>query len=219
MKRQIMKVETDQCIGCALCVSACHEGAITMVGGKAKLLREESCDGLGNCATACPAGAIRMVEREAAPFDETLANRAMVKKFLSDFSDADPAYQADHSSTQWPVQLRLAMPNTPNIDGAHLLISAHCCAYVYRDFFTEFIDGKTVLIVCPKLDRFDYTEQLTDILSRNNIASITTTHMSVPCCQGVWQFVECALERIGKDIPWQDITIATDGTLVLKSEE
>lgn len=256
MVRQIIKIDEEKCTGCGLCVTACHEGAIAMVNGKAKLIRDDYCDGLGNCLPACPTGAITFEQREALPYDEAavMANMAasQAQANLAQAQQAEAAkltitkpVHAGHgcacpgskmatitppsetvatsSATssvpvsqlrQWPVQIKLVPVNAPYFEGANLLIAADCCAFAYGNFHQEFIRNRITLVGCPKLDDVDYTEKLTAILTHNNIKSLTITRMEVPCCGGIEHAAKRALQASGKFIPWQVVTISTDGRIV-----
>ncbi len=235
MKRRIIEIDQDKCNGCGACAAACHEGAIAMVDGKAKLMRDDYCDGLGDCLPACPTGAISFVEREAAAYDEqaVLANKR--KKMQQEGmslpggcpgsrmqtlrhpgpSAAAPAPGAVQSRlAQWPVQIKLVPVNAPYFDGAKLLIAADCTAYAYAAFHERFIKGHITLVGCPKLDSVDYSEKLTEIIRRNNIQSVTIVRMEVPCCGGLEHAAKTALQNSGKFIPWQVVTISTDGRIL-----
>jgi len=262
MIRKIIKIDTEKCNGCGLCVSACHEGAIGMVDGKAVLLRDDYCDGLGNCLPVCPANAISFEEREAAAYDEEAVRKNMEKK-ASESKSAEDMHPAEnilqknpekmhfgcpgmrsrvieHKKTsegtneaqtgdnactegkaapvsqlnQWPVQIKLVPVNAPYFNSANLLIAADCTAYAYANFHNRFMKNKITLIGCPKLDEVDYSEKLTAILAGNNIKSITVVRMEVPCCGGIVNAVKSALLRSGKMIPWQVVTISTDGEII-----
>ena len=213
MIRRIITIDESKCNGCGLCAKACHEGAISMVDGKAKLLREDYCDGLGDCLPACPMNAITFVEREAPAYNEAAVLAAKKK------SSATAANQASASPVpgqlqNWPVQIKLAPVNAPYFDGADLLIAADCTAYAYGNFHTDFVNGKITLIGCPKLDAVQYADKLALIFSANNIRSITVTRMTVPCCGGLPYAVKNALEICGKDIPVNIVTINPYGQLV-----
>lgn len=199
MIRKIIQIDEEKCIGCGLCAKACHEGAIGMVAGKAKLLRDDYCDGLGDCLPACPTNAITFVEREAAAYDE-----AAVMENKSKTSQL----------TQWPVQIKLASVNAPYFNQAHLLIAADCTAYAYANFHQDFIRNRITLVGCPKLDATDYSIKLTDILKNNSIQSVTVVRMEVPCCGGIERAVTLALQQSEKFIPWQVVTISTDGRIL-----
>ena len=199
MIRKIIQIDEDKCNGCGLCATACHEGAIGMVNGKAKLLRDDYCDGLGNCLPVCPTGAITFVEREAAAYDET----AVLKN------------QQDKTQLrQWPIQIKLVSINAPYFAGADLLIAADCTAYAYAGFHQDFIRGRIVLVGCPKLDEVDYSEKLTEIIAQNDIKSVTVLRMEVPCCAGIEYAAMTALQNSNKFIPYQVITVSTKGTIL-----
>ena len=235
MIRKIIEINEEKCNGCGLCAQACHEGAIGMVNGKAKLLRDDYCDGLGDCLPACPTGAITFVEREAAAYDEAavLANKeklhahpapafsgcpgSQARQFANRQEEASPSSPAASVKTrlnQWPVQIQLAPVNAPYFDQANLLIAADCCAYAYGDFHNQFMKNKITLIGCPKLDPVDYTEKLTEIIKQNEIKSVTVARMEVPCCGGIEAAVKNALQASGKFLPWQVVTISTDGRIL-----
>ena len=207
MIRKIITIDENKCNGCGLCATDCHEGAIGMVGGKAKLLREDYCDGLGDCLPACPTGAIRFVEREAPAYNEAAVLAA--KK-----AAAAPAAEVPSQLQNWPVQIKLAPVNAPYFDGADLLIAADCTAFAYGNFHGGFMQGKVTLIGCPKLDGVNYAEKLTQIFQHNNIRSITVTRMTVPCCGGLPFAVQTALENCGKNIPLRIAVISPDGQLI-----
>ena len=209
MKRRIIEIDKDKCNGCGACAAACHEGAIAMVDGKAQLMRDDYCDGLGDCLPACPTGAITFVEREAAAYDEA-AVMANKQKMMQENAAAMPAGQVSRLS-QWPVQIKLVPVNAPYFDGAKLLIAADCTAYAYAAFHERFIKGHITLVGCPKLDGVDYADKLTEIIRENDIKSVTVVRMEVPCCGGLAQAAITALKNSGKFIPWQIVTISTDG--------
>ena len=198
MIRQIIHIDEERCNGCGLCAGACQEGAIGIVDGKAKLLRDDYCDGLGNCLPVCPTNAISFIQREAAAFDEAAV-------------EANMKANAESELRQWPIQIKLVPVNAPYFDGAHLLIAADCTAYAYANFHQEFIRNRITLIGCPKLDEGDYSEKLTEIIHQNDIKSVTIVRMEVPCCGGLARAAETALINSGKFIPWQVKIISTDG--------
>ena len=217
MIRRIIRIDEEKCNGCGACADACHEGAIEMIDGKARLMREDYCDGLGDCLPACPAGAISFEEREAPAYNEAavLAARAIARQREEEapqaaFRGAAPASRL----SQWPVQIKLAPVQAPYFAGAHLLVAADCTAYAYGDFHNQFIKNKITLIGCPKLDAVDYSEKLTQILASNDIKSVTVVRMEVPCCGGMEHAVKEALKASGKFIPWQVVTISTDGRIL-----
>lgn len=204
MIRKIIHIDEEKCNGCGLCANACHEGAIDMIDGKAKLVRENFCDGLGDCLPECPTGAITFVEREAPEYDEAAVARAKQEK-----------QQKENGVLQnWPVQIKLAPVQAPYFDGANLLIAADCSAYAYAAFHRDFVKGKITLIGCPKLDSIDYSEKLTQIIKCNSIASVTVVRMEVPCCGGMEYAVKKAIENSGKFIPQQVITVGIKGEIL-----
>ena len=207
MKRRIITIDEAKCNGSGLCAKACHEGAIGMMNGKAKLLREDYCDGLGDCLPACPMNAISFEEREAPAYNEAAVLAAKKSRKVIPFE------KIPSRLTNFPVQIKLVAPNAPYFEGADLLIAADCTAFAYGNFHSDFMGGKVTLIGCPKLDGVNYAEKLTQIFQYNNINSITVTRMTVPCCGGLPYAVKTALENCGKDIPLQIVTIRPDGTL------
>ncbi len=234
MKRRIIEIDREKCNGCGACAAACHEGAIAMVDGKAKLMRDDYCDGLGDCLPACPTGAISFVEREAAAYDEqaVLANKQQkmkregmklpggcpgmqMKTFNHSEQAAAPSAPTEQVSrlAQWPVQIKLVPVNAPYFDGAKLLIAADCTAYAYAAFHEKFMKGHVTLVGCPKLDAVDYSEKLTEIIKENDIKSVTVVRMEVPCCGGLEYAAKTALQNSGKFIPWQVVTITLDGKI------
>ena len=197
MKRRIIEIDQDKCNGCGACADACHEGAIGMLDGKAKLLRDDYCDGLGDCLPTCPTGAITFVEREAAAYDEAAVEANKRKK-----------------NRQWPIQIQLTPVNAPYFDGADLLIAADCTAFAYANFAKEIQKGKITLIGCPKLDPVDYSEKLTAILEQNDVKSVTIIRMEVPCCGGIQNAAVTAMKKSGKFIPWQVLTVSVEGEVL-----
>ncbi len=230
MIRKIIKINEELCNGCGACADACHEGAIELANGKAKLTREDYCDGLGDCLPACPVGAIAFVEREAPAYDEDAVTAAKIKKQGAKLPCGCPgtksrAFRRDETPTsgvsrissqlmQWPCQIKLVPINAPYFDGANLLIAADCTAYAYSNFHTDFIRNHITLIGCPKLDDGDYSEKLTAIIKNNNIKSVKIVRMEVPCCGGIENAAKKAIKDSGKFIPWQVVTISTDGKIL-----
>lgn len=233
MERKIIKIDRDKCNGCGACAAACHEGAIQMIDGKAVLTREDYCDGLGDCLLACPVNAISFEIREAPAYDEqaVLKSKEMKKinqplpcgcpgSQLKEFNKNSETEQKEINLKfqshlrQWPVQIKLVPINAPYFDNANLLVAADCTAYAYGTFHNDFIKNKITLIGCPKLDSIDYSEKLTQIIATNNIKSVTVVRMEVPCCGGIENGVKNALQSSGKFIPWQVVTISTDGKII-----
>ncbi len=231
MIRKIIKIDEEKCNGCGACAAACHEGAIEMINGKAKLTREDYCDGLGDCLPACPTDAISFEEREAPAYNEAAvlaAKKAKAPNKLpcgcpgtnsktihrNNTECTAPAAVAQSQLSQWPVQIKLVPVNAPYFDNANLLVAADCTAYAYGNFHNEFIRNHITLIGCPKLDEGDYSEKLTQIIANNNIKSVTVVRMEVPCCGGIENAVKQALQASGKFIPWRVVTVSTDGRLL-----
>ncbi|MCI5503783.1 MAG: 4Fe-4S binding protein [Anaerobutyricum sp.] len=211
MIRKIIQIDEEKCNGCGACASACHEGAIGMVDGKAKLLRDDYCDGLGDCLPACPTGAISFIEREAAAYDEAAVLAAKSMKRHETISETTTSQESQ--LRQWPVQIKLVPVNAPWFDGAKLLVAADCTAYAYAGFHQDFMKGHVTLIGCPKLDAVDYSIKLTEILRNNDIQSVTVLRMEVPCCGGIENAVKIALQDSGKFIPWNVVTITIEGSI------
>lgn len=212
MIRKIIEINEEKCNGCGACAAACHEGAIGMVDGKAKLLRDDYCDGLGDCLPACPTGAISFVEREAAVYNEAAVLAAKTIKRQETASVLTAPQES--KLRQWPVQIKLVPVNAPWFDGAKLLVAADCTAYAYANFHQDFIKGHITLVGCPKLDAVDYSAKLTEIITNNDIRSVTVVRMEVPCCGGIEAAVKVALQNSGKFIPWNVVIIATDGSIL-----
>ena len=208
MIRKIIHIDEEKCNGCGLCASACHEGAIDIVDGKAKLVRENFCDGFGDCLPNCPTGAISFEERVAPAYDEAAVKESQRKKAI--VAAAKPVSRL----RQWPCQIKLVPTQAPFYEGAKLLIAADCTAYAYANLHEDFMRGKITLIGCPKLDDVDYSEKLTEIIRDNNIQSVTIVRMEVPCCGGLQRAAETALRNSGKFLPWQVVTISRDGRIL-----
>ncbi len=230
MIRKIIKIDEDKCNGCGACAKACHEGAIEMINGKAKLTKENYCDGLGDCLPACPTNAISFEEREAPAYDEEAVRQAKMKANVVKLPCGCPGTESkalkreapsfginapiNSQLMQWPCQIKLVPVNAPYFDGANLLIAADCTAYAYGNFHNDFIRNHITIIGCPKLDEGDYTEKLTEIIKNNNIKSVKIVRMQVPCCGGIEMAAKRALQASGKFIPWQVVTISTDGRIL-----
>ena len=219
MKRRIITIDEAKCNGCGLCARACHEGAIGIIDGKAKLLREDYCDGLGDCLPACPMNAISFEEREAPAYNEAavLAAKKAKEASLPCSCPGTSCQSVQSKATElrnFPVQIKLVAPNAPYFDHADLLIAADCTAYAYGNFHNDFMKNRVTLIGCPKLDAVDYSEKLTQIFQLNNIRSVTLTRMIVPCCGGLSHAVKTALENSGKHIPLHIVTITPDGNIM-----
>lgn len=232
--RKIIKIDEEKCTGCGLCVKACHEGAIELIDGKAKLVREDYCDGLGDCLPSCPEGAITFENRQALAYDHDAVekNKKLKEKSPCACAGTQPKTFAKKDSKspccttaetetclmQWPVQIKLVSVNSTYFQDSDLLIAADCTAYAYGNFHNKFMKNRITLVGCPKLDDIDYSEKLTEIISANNIKTITVVRMQVPCCGGIELAVKTALKNSRKKIPCNIITISTDGN-ILKQED
>ena len=241
MIRKMIHIDEEKCNGCGLCAEACHEGAIDIVNGKAKLVRENFCDGFGDCLPNCPTGAITFEEREAPEYDaEAVKNAKEAKKMsammherhdggcpgsrMMQFHKEDAQLREDVPAAgsgrpasqlkQWPCQIKLLPEQAPFFDGAKLLIAADCTAYAYANMHEDFMKDRITIIGCPKLDAVDYSEKLTAIIRDNDVKSVTIVRMEVPCCGGLQRAAENALKASGKFIPWQVVTISRDGRIL-----
>ena len=236
MVRQIIRIEEEKCNGCGLCVNACHEGAISMIDGKAKLIRDDYCDGLGNCLPVCPTNAISFEEREADEYNEEEVKKNIIaktkkpeklacgcpgtqskcieRKNVPAKFDNNLVQENPSELNQWPVQIKLVPPNALYWEGAHVLIAADCTAYAYGNFHQRFMRNKITIIGCPKLDEGSYAEKLTAIIKMNELKSITVVRMEVPCCSGIVNATMEAIKASGKMIPWSVVTISTDGSIL-----
>lgn len=223
MLRKIIKIDQKKCNGCGACASACHEGAIGIVNGKASLLRDDYCDGLGDCLPTCPTNAISFEVREAAAYDEAAVKANMAQKKSGAFSGCQQTPKSVSSQesalSNWPVQIKLLPVEAPYFQGANLLIAADCTSYAFGNFHRQFMKDRVTVIACPKLDMVDYTEKLTAIFQKNDIASITLTRMEVPCCGGLAHAVKAALKTSGKKIPLTVCIIGINGTIISESKE
>jgi ferredoxin len=233
--RKIVEIDEEKCTGCGLCVTACAEGAIQIIDGKARLVSEIYCDGLGACLGECPDGAITIDEREAEEFDEVATEAhlkrmkgeekalpcgcpgSMAREIRRETTAADhvPPGAAQSELTNWPVQLRLVSPFAPYFQDSDLLLVADCVPFALADFHARFLRGRPVVVGCPKLDDAGYyIEKLTEILRHSSVNSLTVVHMEVPCCSGLTYIASKAIESSGKDIPVNDVTISIQGEVM-----
>lgn len=241
MKRDIISIDENKCNGCGICISGCHEGAIELVNGKAKLISDEYCDGLGDCLPQCPTDAIKIIQRDAADYDlkavelkkdhsnkpnlpcgcpgtmEKSIKRNVGLNVNSELTKTDKDVDVTVASelNQWPIQLKLVNSKAGFLNGADILIAADCTAYAYGDFHKEFIKGRVALIGCPKLDdNAYYVEKIREILKNNNIKSITVVRMEVPCCAGIVSSVKEAMLTAGIIVPYREVTIGINGIII-----
>lgn len=214
MIRKIIKIDEAKCNGCGLCATACHEGAIEMIEGKARLTKENYCDGLGDCLPACPTGAIVMEEREAPVYDEAAVSAAKRSREEVRGNQKEETMGNGETASEignWPVQIKLLPVRAPFYEGANLLIAADCTAFAYGNFHRDFMRNHVAMIGCPKLDGINYADKLGEIIRNNDIAGITVVRMEVPCCGGLEYAVRTALEKSGKDIPLRIDIISIKG--------
>lgn len=214
MIRKIIHIDEEKCDGCGLCAEACHEGAIGIVNGRAKLLRDDYCDGFGDCLPSCPSGAISFVEREAVPYDEAAVLKNKASACPGSRVELLDSLNQSSALRQWPVQIQLAPVKAPYFENADLLVSADCAAYAYGNFHEDYMKNKVTLIGCPKLDAVDYSRKLSEILKNNDVRSIIVVRMQVPCCGGLERAVSSAVSESGKSVPCSVITISTDGRIL-----
>ena len=237
--RRIIRIDGEKCDGCGQCADACHEGAIRIVDGKARLVSDSYCDGLGDCIGECPRGAISFETREAAPYDEEAVKARMAQMSAGRRDDLPcgcpgsavrDLREGDHKRDRacacsgpakselinWPVQIRLVPENAPWLKGAELVVAADCTPFAFPDFHREFLAGGRVCLVgCPKLDdAAAYAEKLGRIISANGIDSIIEVRMEVPCCGGLTRILEKACEDSGRNVSLKSFTIGVRGDII-----
>jgi len=234
--RQIVKIDEEKCDGCGQCIIDCAEGALQIIDGKARLIKESYCDGLGACLGGCPTGALTIEERDANEFDEQAVQQHLARAEEQPPAQpelpcgcpgsavrqmeqpaASPARRGGEASQlrHWPVQLTLVPPNAPFLQGVDLLLAADCVPFALPDFHARFLQGRSVLVGCPKLDNPQaYVEKLTAILQQSSIRSLTVIHMEVPCCTGLWKITEMAVEASGAEVPVEEVTVSVDGRVL-----
>jgi len=240
--RKIIEIDDERCDGCGQCVPACAEGAIEIIDGKARIVAEKYCDGLGACLGECPNDALTIVEREADDFDEEAVEVYLQEKDqvaqqavqplaggcpsaqIQTFIPTTPCQTANAPAAQsnaasalshWPIQINLVPPNAPFLKGADLLIAADCTPVAYPNFHQDFLQGKVVMVGCPKFDDVqEYIRKLTDIFKAADVKSITTIVMEVPCCSGLPTIVKNAMEASGQNIPMEEVVISTRGEIL-----
>lgn len=225
-KRNIIEIDEDLCNGCGECVTACAEGAIRLIDGKARLISETYCDGLGACLGDCPTGALKVVEREAETFNEQEVKAHLAAQSqpvhtcpsmqMHQFAPvAGPRERSSSALSHWPVQIRLVSPTAPFLQGADLLVAADCVPVAYANFHQDFLDGKVVMVGCPKFDDVElYIQRFEDIFRSAAIKSVTAVVMQVPCCQGLPAIVQEGMRRAGKEIPLEKVVISLNGEIL-----
>jgi Fe-S-cluster-containing hydrogenase component 2 len=227
--RNIVQIDEEKCNGCGLCVSACAEGAIQLIDGKARLMKDDYCDGLGACLGECPQGAIAIIQRDAAAFDEqAVAQRrgahaaphgggcpgSMMRQFAARPANPSPAVDAPSALRQWPVQLHLLSPTAPCLRDADLLLAADCAAFACGDFHARFLQDHALAIACPKLDDTEgYVEKLAAMIEQGGLRSIAIVRMEAPCCGGLERLAALAMQRAGREIPVRRVIVHIDGTI------
>jgi ferredoxin len=212
MKRKIVNIDESRCNGCGQCIPKCAEGALQIVNGKAKLVKDTYCDGLGACLGQCPQSAITVTERDADTFDEKEVHEYLKNKGIN--KPVNVPTSVEPQKPQWPVKLDLVPPKAPFFENAHLLLAADCAPIALKNFH-DLMAGKRVIIGCPKFnDARAYATKLTDILKQNNIAGITVVHMEVPCCTGLKWAVNKALEGSGKQVPVKEYEVKVGGDII-----
>jgi len=217
MIRQIISIDKEKCDGCGLCADACHEGAIGIIKGKAKLHREDHCDGLGDCLPACPRDAISFVTKDTLPFSIVPDEIPLVKKKDDACSCIDIVKKRPGSKgdmTRWPIQLKLVSVKAPFFDGADILIASDCTAFVSKDFHERFVRDRVILIGCPKLDREEYSQRIAEIIDKNDVRSVTLVRMDIPCCSEMARMVREATKTSMKNLPLNIAVLSTDGAVV-----
>jgi len=247
MKRKIVHIDEEKCTGCGLCVPACHEGAIQIIDGKARLVEDKLCDGLGDCLGECPEDAIFIEERDADPFDEE-AVQAHLEKLSTEHEEetgqlacgcpastvrtlerkesaADPARETGDAPEvpselrQWPVQLGLLPPRAKFFQGANLLVAADCVPFAYGNFHRDFLRDQALVVGCPKLDDAGaHFQKLTEIFKQNQINQVTIAVMEVPCCSALQRIVQEAIKAAGKSIPVELVVVSAEGEIVNREQ-
>jgi len=232
--RKIIQIDEAKCNGCGNCIDSCVEGALALVNGKAKLVKDQYCDGLAACLKECPQDALHIVEREAEEFDEDAAivhvesqkkvsqgaacscPGAAVRQFVKEGA-VHPAVTGEQESTltHWPVQLTLVPAGAPFLQGTNVLLTAHCVPVAYPTLHRDFLTDHSILIACPKLDDAQaHLEKLTQILTKTDIRSLTVLRMEVPCCSGLTQIARAAIKASGKNVPFKEIVIGVQGNII-----
>jgi NAD-dependent dihydropyrimidine dehydrogenase PreA subunit len=226
VKRKIIEINEKKCNGCGQCIPNCAEGALKIIDGKARIIDDIYCDGLGACLGQCPQDALKITEREAPEFDEKAVHeylKALEQEktagctsviSLIPKNQSSPEIKQGSALRQWPVQLNLVPIEAPFWNNADLLLMADCVAVAQPELHRKLLDGRSIMVGCPKLDDVQYyVDKLTKILKQNNVHSLTVATMEVPCCSGLRRIAELALKTSSKMIPTQNLVIAVDGNI------
>lgn len=238
--RKIVRIDEEKCDGCGQCIVNCPEGALKIVDGKARVVKESYCDGLGACIGTCPVDAITIEEREAEAFDEAAVKRHMAEaeekraacptvqhgcpgsavRQMERASGIGSAGSGSPSQlAHWPVQLTLVPPNAPFFKNADLLLVADCAPFAMADFHARFLRGRALAVGCPKLDDPQaYVDKLGAILKQSSPRSLTIVHMEVPCCTGLCRIAQMAMEHAPREIPVREVTVSVDGRVIADRE-
>jgi Fe-S-cluster-containing hydrogenase component 2 len=232
--RKIIEIDESKCNGCGACIDSCAEGALALVDGKARLVKEKYCDGLAACLKECPQGALKIVEREAEDFDEEATQEHLqikgqtgrsvpcacpgsaVRQFASVENESvhPGVIRQETFLTHWPVQLALVPGGAKFLEDTDVVLIADCVPFAYPNLHRDFLKDHSVLVACPKLDNFNaHLAKLTDILRKSDIKSLTVVHMEVPCCSGLVQMAREAIAESGQDIPLKEVTIGIRGNI------
>ena len=245
--RKIIQIDDERCDGCGLCIPSCAEGALQIVDGKVRVVADKYCDGLGACLGECPNDALKVIEREADEFDEAAVEEMLSKKESSgeekpaempcgcpssriqQFAPASKpcreanvprqmAGDAESALTHWPIQIRLVPPNAKFLENADLLVLADCTAVAFPTLHQDLLQGKVVMMGCPKFDETDtYVQKFAGIFKTASIKSVTVVVMEVPCCSGMPTIVKKGMAAAGKDIPMKEITVGVRGNIIESS--
>ncbi len=211
--RKVIEIDEEKCDGCGNCIPSCHEGALAIIDGKARLVRDSLCDGIGNCLGECPQGAIRIIEREADPFVDPHAGDGVHRDPVPAKAPAIPEF-AGSALRQWPVELSLVSPMAPWLRDADLLVTADCVPFAYANYHRDFLAGRAVVVGCPKLDDIQaHAAKLKAIFETARPRSVTVLQMEVPCCGGIVRATEFAMQAAGSTAPMDVVTITTDGRI------
>jgi len=230
--RKIIQIDEEKCNGCGACIDSCAEGALALVNGKAKLVRDQYCDGLAACLKECPQDALHIIEREAEEFNEEAVKGYLeqkkkeertspcacrgsaIRELAGKHTQTPSVGRLDSELTHWPIQLTLVPAGARFLNEADVMLIAHCVPFAYPNLHTDFLKGHAVLIACPKLDDSEaHLAKLTDVIKRSNLNSLTVVRMEVPCCSGLTFIAKKALTASGIDLQFKEIVIGINGEI------